>query len=665
MNTHRDRACGFSTRAAFSAQGLISSLLPDFEYREEQESVATKIADAFSRVSGPTFVEAGTGVGKTLAYLIPALAYASPGRRVVIATHTKALQEQILFKDLPLAASAFANPPKVALAKGRSNYLCLRDFRYSKQDLVMLSNPRFRDISRWQKLTETGDRSELDFTFKNWEDIRADFNTCTGSECADYFDCFYYKNRRTCSNAGIIIVNHALFFADVALRARGKSDQTLLPDYDFVIFDEAHHIEAAACESLSTTISSRRIPYLLRHSRQTANPAHVSSRALARVSLLNDSLWSAIGSVYESGSVLNEKSVGSSNYQHIRSVAKGLREEINDLCDNFLPIYRASPSGCPIHRRWESARDEISAVFHDDDHGFVRSISQRRRAGSNNAGYDGTSSLSVTLAPISVADILHHELWNGDRQVCPIFLSATLATNGSFNFFKSRLGLERNARGISETIVGSPFDYMHNCLTYIPRGVPVPSDTAAYFRLVTEEIIQLVEITSGGAFLLFTSHRAMQEVYARMIETDLNYPIMVQGLMPNGRLLEWFRETPNSILCGTHSFWEGVDVPGPGLRMVVIDRIPFTAPDDPLHEARIQDLRESGNDWFNDYVLPLAQVKLKQGFGRLIRTAQDRGVVAILDVRLREKFYGTRLIDDLPKTVITSEHSEIREFFRR
>lgn len=647
---------------AFEPGGALSKTLPGFVARPEQQAAAQAVEAALSRTGGIALIEAGTGVGKTLAYLIPAMQRARPEAKIIVSTHTLALQAQLAEKDVPLVRSLFKTPPDAAVVKGRGNYLCLQDYDAAQGDLWTVGDPQFLQIGQWSRTSPTGDVAELDFTYPGWMDIRANMDTCKGNECRFFDRCFYYAMRRSSQEAAIILTNHALFFSDLAMRARGE-ENTLLPDYEFVVFDEAHHLETTAAAAFGIAFSSARLPTLMDKIRRTSRHLDMNLDRLKAVEVGGETLFAPFSHTAKPEFFVEEALGGRDALQASRAQVSALGMLLDGLA---LDLLKQDTGGNPalkdrvdgLRRQCVRAKDELDLLFGHDDPNFLR-------WGASRAGGTGRRGPQMTLnwTPISVAPLLAQTLWRAPRTVGAALVSATLSTDGGFGYVRERLGLAPDDALVTETIVGSPFDYAKNCLLYVPRHLPPPSDDAGYAYASVGEMLGLIEASGGGAFLLFTSHRALNAAYEQITQSDVPFPLLRQGEMPTARLIETFKAEPNAVLFGTQSFWEGVDVPGHALRLVVIDRLPFAVPDSPLHKARVDSITASGGDWFADFALPQALLKLKQGFGRLIRSSDDRGVVAILDTRLVRKSYGARFLRFLPPARRTSELDEVRAFF--
>lgn len=594
--------------------------------------------------------EAGTGVGKTFAYLVPALLLLRGNRKAVVSTHTINLQEQLTQKDIPALRSALPELPfRSALLKGMSNYLCLQNMDgAARLDLVVGDD--YARLSQWASHTATGDLSELGFTPSGWGEVCASAESCRRHECR-YFDrCFLYQARRDAAAADLVVVNHALYCSDLALRQVDPA-LSLLPKHDAVLFDEAHHLEEVAGRAYGAECSSYRVTMLVARLRRLRFAAP-NPRALDRLEDANKLLFDMLAQGSRPESVLQEAlaDCGAGNVaaaaddlaSRLEWAAETLTESARDVPDEDA---RAHVEG--YGRTATRIRDELLAILSHagDNHvAWLERTPSRRRV-----------QVVLHLTPITVSEYLRPALWEGGTPA--VLTSATLATGGSFDYLRERLGLP-SAR---EAIVGSPFDYRRQALLYVAAHLDPPSESPAYQEAVIREIRQILEMTRGRAFVLFTSYRALARAYDA-IAPEITFPCLRQGEASNAHLIEEFRSTPNACLFGVQSFWEGVDVPGDALSCVIIDRLPFAVPNHPVHQARVQAIRDAGGDWFNDYALPQAQIRLKQGFGRLIRTHTDTGIVCILDSRLARKAYGRSFLQSLPRCTVTTRMPEIARF---
>jgi ATP-dependent DNA helicase DinG len=606
----------------FASGGTLSRALPGFEPRPEQAALADAVENAFA--SGRHLVaEAGTGVGKSLAYLLPAL---ESGLRVVVATATKALQEQLLRYDVPVAAAALGRDLDVAVVKGRQNYLCRRQLQGFQPFLL----PDGRDGRAWEAMqpwldaTETGDRAELELEPSDalWAELAVGADRCSGRRCPFVSACFAEAARERAAGADIVIANHALYFAHVA--AGGG----VLPEHDAVVFDEAHRLEESAASWLGGRVSR---PGLRRLALDLERACREGRRALpAR----------QIDRVERAGERLLRAVAPPSGRRRLRevpaAVALVLVDALGDLAD---ALTGQSEDLDALGRRALVQAAQVEACL--EPAALERVVWAEPDA--------------LAWAPVDVAHELRERLW--DDGPTAVLVSATLTTGEDAAFVRRRLGL-RDAR---EAIVGSPYDYGEQALLYLPRSMPDPR-SEGFTERAADEIASLLQLSHGRALVLTSSYRALA-AYAERLRGRVPYELLVQGDAPRERLLERFREDVDSVLLATATFWQGVDVPGESLSLLVIDKLPFSAPGDPLHEARCEAVERSGGDWFMDYALPAAMLQLRQGFGRLIRSHADRGVVAILDPRLRTRGYGRAFLGALPRCPVVEEAAAVASFF--
>ena len=637
-------------QSTLGPNGLISKLLPGYEYRPQQVEAAAGIWKAL-KAKKHCFVEAGTGVGKSMAYLLPAIEYTAQAKKVVISTYTIYLQSQLMNKDIPFLQQLTPERKiKAVLMKGRGNYLCLSNFSAELGQLYLIADPNLSRLQKWAAETETGDVSELGFSFAGWPDISSDVDTCRRQECSYFTKCFYYKMRKAASDADIVVTNHSLFLSDLAIR-NSDPNSGVLPHYDSVIFDEAHHLEAVATKVFGIEFDVRDVPDLMSRVRRTRDIA-VDPKRLTTIEQVNDEIFSEF-----MGSPKQEFFFSDVQNQESASKVEGLASTLCTLLDGLnVELGRQDTSGRPelaerldgLRRLSSRMRSDMMQLFFGPSEGFFR---WGERSKSVRSPY-----CSLRYSPLSVADILKESLW--DKIDSGILTSATLANSGSFGYVRKRLGVSN----CSEVIEDSPFDFSTQCLLYIPRHLEFPSENPLYTDKVANEIEQLVLASKGRAFLLFTSYRMMNAVYDRLLGR-LPFVMMKQGDMSNESLVQEFLKHGEACLFGVHSFWEGVDIRGEALSCVVIDKLPFAVPDSPVHRARVDAITADGGDWFVEYSMPQAQIRLKQGFGRLIRTTTDRGVVAILDSRLVKKMYGREFLRFLPQCPVTNKMDDVRTFF--
>lgn len=600
----------------------LSRAIPGYEYRPQQLELAESIARAFEQERTGMF-EAGTGTGKSLAALIPA---AIAGKRVVVSTATISLQEQYIYKDIPTLQSALPFELKAALLKGRGNYVGLR--RYEER---LLEEEVDRKIIRWLNDTEYGDIGELDFSpaTETWLEINSDSDDCLRNKCKRFDECFYFKARKRADEADILVVNHSLLLADAA------SDGNILPPYELLIIDEAHQMPDIATKAFSLTISMRGLNRLASRSlKNVGAPGHL---------------------------VHNMEELGADFFGRLNHASPFGRNRIRAGIDAAAELLLAINT----LRDWLAAQDFDSVLDVDNARDrlkvkakslistatrFINCLELLQQPDpewvlwtDKTDAYGGK--LEIVAAPLNVARLLEDHIFNKRGLMSSVWMSATLATGGDdpFAFFKRQVGAPSN---VIQTQVASPFDYPRQSVMYLP-SLPEPNDPR-FVSHAAQEIEHILKVSAGRAFVLFTSYNTMNGVFD-ILAPKLPFDCEKQGTMSRQRLIEWFKDTPNAVLFGTSSFWEGVSIDGEQLSCVIIDRIPFQAPDDPVYEARCDALKNDGeSSWFNDLALPHAIMRLKQGVGRLIRTKSDRGIVALLDPRVVKKMYGRTILGCLP-----------------
>ena len=619
-------------------------------------------------------VEAGTGTGKTLAYLLPVI---RSGKRVIISTGTKNLQEQLFFKDVPaLERALFPEGDRklsVCYMKGRNNYLCRKKL-FDLTDQPVLSGleeiEHYRAIAAWEKTTHTGDRAELaelPEASALWHKLDARADTCLGQKCKEWERCFITEMRRRAAESDIIIVNHHLFFADLSIKleAEGAPDAGVLPECGAVIFDEAHELEDIAGSYFGISVSNLRMDEL------TRDVEHL----LQREKLYTPQMSGAIQSLRERSQLFFSLLPANEG----RFAFDSRREFLEENGDEFIALnqslYRlgAELEQLPqkpeevftLVRRAQQLQVQLQFVMESEDPNTVFWIERRgfrgapgsRRKFSPETSAGGRSNVFLQATPIEVGQILRECLWS--KLETSVLTSATLAVGGGFEYIRQRLGLD-HAR---ELIVASHFDYESQAILYVPPDLPDPR-TPQFASEATSVIRRLLEITRGRAFVLFTSYAQMNDIYERLLGL-LEYPMLKQGDAPKSALLEEFRLTPNAVLFGTSSFWQGVDVQGEQLSCVIIDRLPFAVPSDPVVAARVKAIDAGGGNAFFEYQVPSAVITLKQGFGRLIRSLHDRGLLALLDNRILKKQYGRVFVESLPQYSRTTDLRKVEEFFGR
>lgn len=645
------------------------------------DAVATTLEDG-----GVLLVEAGTGTGKTLAYLVPAIL---SGKRVLLSTGTKNLQEQIYFKDLGILREALGVPFTATYMKGRGNYLCLHRFdafRDSARENARLFDDSAAQIflpiiEQWAASTETGDRAEiadLPEELPFWGEIAASSENCIGTECPRYQECFVTRMRQRAAESNLVVVNHHLLCADAAVRQSAYG--VVIPECSYAVVDEAHQLEDVATQYFGVSVSNYRFEDLVRDGERlmaagsAGDKADELSGVLERVrersrrffiTLANNIPASgqqasenrlritteALAPFYEEAAVLM------GTLDHLEATAslikppppqKGLTPATTRGSDPLAPSESTKQDLAGLARRAGELRDHLRFVLKVGDPEYVYFIETRGRG------------LFLRAAPIDVSTIVRDVLF--DRMQATVLTSATLTVEGSFDYIRGRLGLEKS--GATKFLkLPSEFDYGRQAILYLPRRMPDPR-SPEFTAAAGSEIVSILEQSEGRAFVLFTSYAAMRAVQA-IAEVELQYPILVQGTAPRSVLLQHFRTTPNAVLLATSSFWQGVDVMGEALSCVIIDKLPFASPSDPITAARIEAVAERGGQPFGDYQVPLAILTLLQGLGRLIRHRDDRGVLAILDPRLQTKGYGRRFLASLPPATITRDLQDIHRFFAR
>jgi ATP-dependent DNA helicase DinG len=685
---------GPAVEAAFQSGGRLARAMPDFEPRAGQVAMAAAVARSFEQ-GGVLLAEAGTGTGKTVAYLVPAIL---SRERVLVSTGTKNLQEQIFFKDIPALREALGVPFTATCLKGRANYLCLHRLENLTDGHAELassgSSARFASpsrhvmdelfltmIKRWSRKTETGDRAEIEDVPEDlpaWSDVSASADTCLGSECPRVDECFVTRARQRAAAADIVIVNHHLLCADAAVRQSAYGE--VIPACSRAILDEAHQLEDVATQYFGLSVSNYRLEDLANDVERLVTTGRVSGqRAGQSLSAAVHRLRQDSSRFFDELVLTHRRSFGAKGDERIRATDESLasvRPAATDLTGSLdvvqssLAVARpqattASDAGgasttitnqtfeaaleglteeiAALTRRAGEIRDELRFLMRAGDEEYVYFVEWRGRG------------VFLRASPIDVSAILREVLF--DRMRTTVLTSATLTVDGKFDYLRTRLGI-LDAEEIS---LPSEFDFRQQAILYLPRKMPDPrSDLFA--AAAGREVIEILKRTRGRAFVLFTSYATMRAVRA-IAEMALEYPILVQGTAPRSQLLQQFKRTPHSVLFATSSFWQGVDVVGEALSCVIIDKLPFASPADPITAARIDAIRNQGGEPFGDYQVPLAILTLRQGLGRLIRHRRDRGVLAVLDPRLHTKGYGRRFIGSLPPAPIVRDLAQIEGFF--
>ena len=654
----------------FAPGGVLSRSQLPYEFRRGQLEMAQAVERALDE-NRPLIVEAGTGTGKTLAYLLPAL---RSGRRVIISTGTKNLQEQLFFKDIPFLESLLG-PLRVCYMKGRANYLC-RHKLYALRNQPILSGleeiSQYHAIAEWEKTTETGDRVELDDlpeTSQLWSKLDARSDACLGQSCPDYERCFITEMRRRAAESDVIIVNHHLFFADLAvkLQARSAPDAGVLPEAGIVIFDEAHELEDVASAYFGISLSNVRFEELARdletmlRAKQSLNSSIIGAaqtiRERARL------FFAALPAPRRSESIRKGDRSQSGDGRMPFLDREDFLETSGDLylaltdalhrLELELERLRGVEESAPLRKRTADIREQLRFLLEADDRNTVFWLERR--------GGRGQGSAPVTWLQATPIDVS-----GTARRIAFRKLSQRRAHLGHPHC-PGRLLAHSQARlacsDARELVVPSHFRYSEQAMLYLPPDMPDPRD-ANFQEEAARRIRRMLDITQGRAFCLFTSYQQMRELYERLL-VEVGYPLLLQGTAPRKALLEEFRETPNAVLFGTSSFWQGVDVQGEALSCVIVDRLPFAVPTDPVVQARMRAIEESGGNPFVEYQVPSAVITLKQGFGRLIRSLEDRGVLMLLDPRIQHQRYGRIFIETLPPYRITQDITAVEAFFNR
>lgn len=643
-----------SVKDVLGENGHVARRLSSYESRPEQLQMADAVASTIANEEH-LVVEAGTGVGKSFAYLVPSILAATQKRddekrkRIVISTHTISLQEQLIQRDIPFLNSVLPVEFSAVLVKGRGNYISLRRLKsaYEKSRTLFETEEmmQLQQIHQWSHGTTDGSRSDLGFSPQAavWDEVRSDHGNCLGRKCPTYNDCHYYKARRRVWNADLLVVNHALFFSDLALRREGAS---VLPEYDVVILDEAHNLEDVAASHMGLSISNGQFTYLFNKLYNDRTQKGVllqhdlteAQQLVSRLRFLVDVLFDELDvwrdeAGHTNGRVRKPLSIDNPVSHEASELALMIRQYAAELKSDEQRINLTSQAdrldGLALSlKSWLKQQDEDSVYWVETSSGRNRTV-------------------KLLSSPVQVGETLRDELFGEVKSV--ILTSATLSVGKEdFGFYKDRIGLHKS----NELKLGSPFDYRNQVKLILADDMPDPGENAAiYEQAVVDRIREHVEGIEGGAFILFTSYRMLRNCSQKLGRwmAEQNRMLLCQGEgLQRTTLLERFRKDGNAVLFGTETFWQGVDVPGDALKLVMITKLPFSVPDHPLLEARVERIRQNGGNPFTQYQVPEAAIKLRQGFGRLIRTAQDTGEVVILDPRIRTKAYGKIFLESLP-----------------
>ena len=639
--------------AAFADDGVLARAVDQFEPRDGQRAMAAAVADTLGN-GGVLLAEAGTGTGKTLAYLVPAILNR---QRVLISTGTKNLQEQIYFKDIPALRAALGVPFTATCMKGRANYLCLhrldqlRAHPAAPMDFIS-------SIDEWRRGTETGDRAELtdlEEDSSQWHDVAAIAETCLGNDCPQYRECYVTRMRQKAAESDLVIVNHHLLCADASVRQSTYGE--VIPDCNYAIIDEAHQLEDVATQYFGIAVSNYRISDLIRDAERALNLGMIEDNdselrhAITRVDDHSLTFFGALMTARHARGGFEERlRIGPGWFGDVLddglgliAALTGLEESMAKRAGTSEPGAQPNEDAATMGRRAGELRDNLTFLLEASDPAYVYFLETRNRG------------VFLRAAPIDVSHVINEMLFN--RMRATIMTSATLTVEGSFDYVKGRLGVPH----ADSLRVPSEFDFAEQAILYLPKQMPPPK-SPQYTEAVAREVRDLLLRTEGRAFVLFTSYAAMRTVRDR-VEPDLPYPVIMQGTAPRSALLAQFRSTPNAVLFATSSFWQGVDVVGEQLSCVIIDKLPFASPGDPITSARIEAINAEGGDAFSDYQVPLAILAMLQGLGRLIRHRTDRGVLAVLDPRLRTMGYGRRFLDSFPPAPVTQNPEAVTRFF--
>ena len=630
--------------AFFSTNGPLAKVIPGYQPRTAQIEMATAITQAIDE-HRHLIAEAGTGTGKTFAYLIPAIL---SGKKTLISTGTKNLQDQLFNKDLPIIRKALKVPFMAALLKGRSNYLCSyrltnafnSTLGFGKEEAAALAR-----IKSWAQRTKTGDIAEMSGVPEAdpiWYQATSTLENCLGQDCPDYADCFLVKARKKAQECEILVVNHHLLCADWSIRDGGFGE--LLPKAEVIIIDEAHQLAGTASDFLGVSLGAKQLYDLAQDTLveyfKDATDMPALRTACEDLEHEVKDLRMAFGIELRRGQWQEL-----SNNPKLAAGLTAIKDQLQRLNEQLEPASVKSKGLESCYKRCEELSQQLTAILDDNDSKWIRWFETHKKT------------FTLNRTPLDIAGEFHDFM--GLHQACWIFTSATLSVANSFAHFADNLGL---AGALSESWE-SPFDYASQSLFYHPKGLPKP-DSADFIPRIIQFALPVLQASQGRAFFLFTSHRALKQA-AELLKNQLDYPLLIQGSRPKALLLEQFKKTGNAVLLGTSSFWEGVDVRGDALSCVIIDKLPFASPGDPVLKARLEAMTQQGRNPFFEYQLPAAVIALRQGIGRLIRDITDRGVLMVCDPRLLKRAYGQMFLDSVPAMRRTRELADVQAFFQQ
>lgn len=635
----------------FGPQGILASKVQNFEYRQGQLEMAQAVFECFrSRV--PLLAEAGTGIGKTWAYLVPAIL---SGEKVVVSTGTKTLQDQILDHDIPFLKKNIDPKLKAVCLKGRKNYLCRRRFLEFSYQPTLYSRDEarlYRRFQKWAATSQTGVRSDLDWlpdNFRAWNDVCSSSEYCLGQQCTEFSRCHLTRLKNEAARANIVLVNHHLFFADLALRKKGVGE--VIPEYGAVVFDEAHLLEDVVGEYFGVHFSSFALAQLAQDiSKETgrASAKKIDVKAIQTIGRQFD----VLSRLFYDDLAQSGKGAGRFRFEPEKAGAgfAGTCSQIVHALDGLPamvePLAEKAEGLACTGRRAAELSSALKMLIEQKDQSLVYWHELTKQG------------VFLHATPIDVGPVLNEFLF--PTAPASVMTSATLSVAGGFDFVRHSLGVPQAGR---EMLVRSPFDYERQAIAYIPARFPAPND-AAFCSRMAEQACRIIEKTRGRTLFLFTSYKNMYEVH-KLFEDKISFPLLVQGQKTKRALLQEFKDRVDSVLLATSSFWQGIDVPGEALSCVIIDKLPFEVPDDPVIAARIDRINSNGGNAFYDYQVPRAAIQLKQGIGRLIRSSADRGIIAVFDIRILTKSYGRIFLKSLPPCRVVHSLDEIENFLSK